>query len=303
MSVTEFRQCSKKHFKDFLNSPKKIIISDVYSIGRNLKEKHSLRVAGVMGLSGITMPLKAYLETSGKGINSMVYNGSPEFLQKGFDILGSSLPESMSWLVNFSTAGEEMSDLNSILSRAQSLALSYVVASVAIKGREFALKELDVRKGGKLREMGKLSFDFGSAITLGSGLDYIRYGISQALTNSIDVANRTNATLAVAMPTAVLHMFRGWFLDVGGDLIGYKESERTPKFIANKSQKFKKNLFWGLTMGAFAGSSLVYYYNDAPFFQSQGNQIVETVEENSERGLGKNCLEYKVDFEELGFRD
>ena len=137
-----------------------------------------------------------------------------------------------------------------------------------------------------------MGFDFGSAITFGSCWEYVKYGIAQALTKSVDAASRTNAAVAVAVPSAVLHIARGHFLDVGGDLVGHQKSERTPNWLARKSPKFKKNLFWALTAASAALTAGVYVVNDAPFFPSQESAIVETVEENRERLEGDRGYTY-----------
>jgi len=302
----ESKHRSREHLGDFMKNPRDVFRSDAHAVGRNLKTHHMKRMAAVMGLSGITMPIKAGLEVYGKGINSRIYNISPEIIQNVFDTVSNVVPDSMSWLVDFSTSGNEISDVASLISRASSLATSYIIADLAINGRQFAMKEFDLRKKGILREAGRMSVDFTSSLSLGPLLDYTRYGLSQIITNTVDASSRTNATLSVALPTAFLHMFRGYFLDIGCELVGYQKSERTPEWLAKKSPRFKKNLFYALMAGSALSTAGVYATNGTPSLEKP--VIVETVGENNERfGRGEeyssSCVNLEKKFNEEDFSE
>jgi hypothetical protein len=271
----------KDHIQEYKQFPLENAKRDVYAIGKNLKDNHGKRMAAAMALSGFTTPLKAYLETSGKSIMGSVYDFSPEVFQKGFDSIYYSIPQSMEWLIDFSTSGEELSDFNSFLARGISIGTGYVVGHTVMEQlREKPLRKMKLREKGALKEVGKGAYDFSFALSLGGIWEYVKYGSVQYLMGDVDASKTTNSTLAVLFPTAALHVARGWLLDVSGDLVGYKESERTPNWLAKKSQKFKKNVFRTLTAGAIGATALVYAFNDGQFFPTKENvEITQEVQQ------------------------
>lgn len=290
----EYSERALRHLEMYKQSPFETAREDAGKAYRNVIDNHMKRFACMMAFSGFTMPLKSWLETSGKSINGFIYDTSPEIVQHAFTSLYTSMPEILQHYINFDTSGEEMSDLTSIAARAISMSTGYLFADAVIPARNYALIKLDLRKAGKLREAGKIGFDFTCAATIGSVWEYIKYAGAQLATKSLDVANRTNAAAAVALPTAALHTIRGWFLDVAEDLVGYKESERTPSWLANKSDVFKKNIFYVATAAALLGTAAVYYFNNAPFTSKD----IPSFEQNQ---IPQKNLESKVRFDTIDF--
>ena len=285
-----YKDVLRDHVGEYRNDFSGTLGLDSCAVGRNIRDGHSKRMAGVMGLSGITMPLKAAVETCGGSVNRFIYDSSPELFQKVFDMVYYSVPESMNFLVDFSADSGGIDDVTSMASRFISLASAYVLADSVIFGRDLVLKKFKLRDEGKIKEVGKLGVDFGTALTLGSGWEYVKYGVAQVMTKSLDAATRTNATMAVALPTSALHMFRGWFLDVGTDLVGCGEGERTPKFLKNKSLKFKKKVFNSLLMASVLGTAGVYYFNGVPLSYGDDSSKLEDVGDSFELNIRENLF-------------
>ncbi len=302
--IERIRDCgikTRNHIGEYKQFPLENAKRDVYAIGKNLKDNHGKRMAAAMALSGFTTPLKAYLETSGKSIMGSIYDFSPEVFQKGFDSIYYSIPQSMECLIDFSTSGEELSNFNSFLARGISIGTGYVVGHTVMEQlREKPLRKMKLRGKGALKELGKGGYDFGLALSLGGLWEYVKYGSVQYLMGDVDASKTTNSTLAVLFPTAALHVARGWLLDVSGDLVGYRESERTPNWLAEKSQNFKKNIFRALTVGTIGATALVYAGNDAPFFPSEesGVQVEQEISQVREIDLeSKEGLEKRLESE------
>lgn len=298
---------------------------DSRKIYRNIVDHHDRRMASMMGFSGITMPLKSWLETNGKSINSSIYDASPEIIQRGFDQINYAIPESMKFMVDFGTGGEEMSDLTSIIARGISLLPAYVLADAIVTGRDFGIKHsgrgaqavIDYGKrlfmeplkkylpasngenhkiARAMREGGRYSFDFFTALGFGTAFEYVKYTAAQSLTGSFDASERTNATMAVAVPSALLHTVRGYFIDVFRDMVGDKQSERTPQWIENMSVKNKKRLFNAAVVGSLVATGIVYANNDAPFFPIEQSENI--IEQESLGGLEEKLAEDYVPMSE-----
>jgi len=298
--VKEYSSRCKSHLKEYRQEPIEMVKSDIYAFGRNIRDNHGKRMAAAMALSGFTTPLKCYLETSGKNIMHTVYEISPDLIQKGADLVYYSVPESMNWLLNFSTTGEEMSDLSSILARVFSISTGYVFGQFVFdKIREKPFQKLGLRKPGFMRGIGKATYDFNLAMTLGGLWEYLKYTGVQCVIGNVDSSKTTNSTMTVLFPTALMNIIRGWLLDVSGELVDYRDSERTPEWLKNKSKRFKKDLFHGLCLGALAGSVLVYYFNHAPFFPSDVEERNLIIQEGSLDDSLRNGLKGEIVEEDI----
>lgn len=250
---------SREHARDYCTFPRKTFIYDFKKIFGNLKDKHPMRMASLMGFTGVTMPLKAWLETSGKSINSWAYGLFPDAVQNFLLSFQSTMPEFITrHIADFSTSGQEMSDLDSIAARGISLVTAYFLAEGIIPAREYIVK----------KSCGQRTLsDFGTAAGPGAVWEWIKYSIAQGVTGGIDNSQRTNAIVATILPTALLHTIRGWFLDFSKDLVGEGKYTRFgSKYLEKISPRVKKNIFRASVATSFLTTGAVYvFWNNTPF--------------------------------------
>jgi hypothetical protein len=292
--VREHYEDCKNHIWEYKKSPLETVKYDCGRVWENVKENHMKRMAGMIAFSGLNMPLKAGLETSSKTLAGWLYEVSPKFYQEGLDLVSRELPDVMT--PYFTTTGEEMSDWTSLSTRLFSLGVAYATTDIVIWARKTAFDQAKLdREKKKIREASKYLLDSASVGVIGVPWTYIKYSLMQKATQEVNKAAKTYATGGSVLFDSVFQPLKGWLLDVCVDLAGGDKNERTPKFLSNLSDKSKRILLlgsFGLSALATAG---VYAFNDAPFFPSQNESVVESVEENQTRGLiSRESLEERL---------
>jgi len=271
---------------------RKALREDLFAVGRNLRDKHDFRFAGMMAISGFNLPLKAILETSTKTFAGFLYDAFPAFYQEGLSLIHREIPEFLHSY--FTTEGDDMSDLTSIYTRLFSLGMAYVTTDLVVCLREKAFEKARLNEEKReTREVAKSIADLGSVAVIGVPWTYAKYKMMQSAAKEVNESARALATGSAVLFDAAAQPVKGYLLDVCCDPSDYKKSERTPGWFKNMSKRSRRNFLYG----SLAASSLLtagwYAVNPAPFFPANAKDdvsIEEAIEENRKRGLGRELI-------------
>ncbi len=147
-----------------------------------------------------------------------------------------------------------MSNEVSLNSRACNLALTYAGFTRVLKFRDYTKNKFNIDSlPGYVRAGHDLAYGLTVGPIIKTGI-YLAAGETDWKKIAISVGVSTIAMGAVAIPV-------GWMVDVGRDLWGIKESPRTPKFLKEKSSRFKKAVAIGALAASVTATGLVYGAN------------------------------------------
>lgn len=169
--------------------------------------------------------------------------------------------------------GANMSLEVSLNSRLFGVALTYMGLSRIAKLRDYVIDRFDLKNKSKAIQLGH---DMLYGLVIGPT---VKTGIYLAA-GETDWKKIAIGALGTTFTSAILSGAMGYWVDVSRDLLGVKESNRTPEFLKEKTKNTKKVIFAGALATSLALTATVYglKYGFNNEVQKENNLNIERVE-------------------------